>query len=261
MGDAGKKSLPKEIESGTAAVCSGIELHCFPDINIEKPNSRRLSGSDEALFHRVVPGSNDCICGPFQNASDIEDAGQKLSVEEIEQIGYQRGYCEGEQKGLADGEALGTKKGRRIVQPVIETLENLLEELAQLRRNTYQRIETEIVDLSMAVARKIVGQELATSPDIVSKVIRQALNHLETAGKICIKLNPEDLDRLTAENSRLCSDLSDTGAVTFEGEASIACGGCVIETDAGTIDARLETQFKAIDEAFQAAMSTDYHEG
>lgn len=261
MGDAEKKSLPKENESGAAAVCREIELHCFPDITIEKLNSRRLSGSDEALFHRVVPGSSDCICGPYRNATDIEGAGQKLSVEEIEQIGYQRGFCEGEQKGLAAGEASGLKKGRRAVQPVIETFENLIEELTRLRRRTYQQIESEIVDLSMAVARKIVGQELTTSPDIVLQVIRQALNHLETAGNICIKLNPEDLERLTAENSHLCSDLSDSGAVTFESEASIACGGCLIVTDAGTIDARFETQFKEIDETFQAALATDYREG
>ena len=48
---------------------------------------------------------------------------------------------------------------------------------------------------------------------------------------------------------------------SFAGEASIARGGCIIETDAGNIDARLETQFKAIEECFRAVRLNDLTEG
>ncbi|MCK5205137.1 MAG: hypothetical protein KAR15_14740 [Desulfobacterales bacterium] len=37
----------------------------------------------------------------------------------------------------------------------------------------------------------------------------------------------------------------------FEAEDSIQSGGCLIETDMGDIDARIEKQFQAIEESFQ----------
>jgi flagellar biosynthesis/type III secretory pathway protein FliH len=39
--------------------------------------------------------------------------------------------------------------------------------------------------------------------------------------------------------------------VHLEAEDSIQSGGCLIETDRGDIDARIEKQFEAIEEAFQ----------
>jgi len=261
VGDVEKKLSVKRKEANAAAVCRGFELHCFPDIASARLSSQRAADSGEELFQRLVPGTDSCICGPFESACDIDGTGREPSLEEVEQIAYQRGFCEGEQKGLAAGEKLGLRKGRSCVQPVIETLEKLLDELAQARKQTYERIESEIVGLAMAIARKIVGQELSTSPQIVVNVIRQAQRHLESAGSICIKLNPQDLEMLDREIPQLGSDLSNSGDLSFAGEASIARGGCVIETDAGNIDARLETQFKAIEECFRAARSNDLTEG
>ena len=259
MGDVEKKLSPDSRETGTTAVCEDFQLHCFPDITDTESNSRRLSGRDEAFFHRSVPGGGDCYCGP--TAADIEEAGRNLTVEEAEQIGYDRGFCEGEIKGRAEGEEAGLEKGRQSAQPVIDTLETLLDELSQVRKKTFQHLESEIVALAMGVARKIVGQELAISPELVVTVVKQALGHLESTGSIRIKLNPDDMDLLNGANADLCAGLSESTAVSFESEPSIACGGCVIETDAGNIDARLETQFQAIDETFQAALTNDRNQG
>ena len=242
-----------------AAVCDGFQLHYFPDITDADPNSRRLSGSDKECFQRSVPGGGDCYCGP--TAADIEEAGRTLTVEEAEQVGYERGFCEGEIKGLAAGEKEGLKKGRQFVQPAIDTLEPLLEELETVRKKTLRDLEAEIIALTMGIARKIVGQELAVRPELVESIIKNALAQIETAGKILIKLNPDDIELLNHTPANLAAELSDSAAVAFEGDPSITSGGCIIETDAGNIDARLETQFKSIDESFQAAMSKDRSDG
>ena len=113
----------------------------------------------------------------------------------------------------------------------------------------------------MEIARKIVGQELTVRPELVVAIVKNALSQIETAGKIRIKLNPDDIDLLNHTPAELGAVLSDTTTVAFESDSSITSGGCVIETDAGNIDARLETQFKAIDETFQTAMSKDRHDG
>jgi len=40
--------------------------------------------------------------------------------------------------------------------------------------------------------------------------------------------------------------------ITFEEDETISDGGCVIETDFGNIDARIERQFQVVEEAFKS---------
>ena len=255
MDDAEKKLSLDSDDRQTSVVCDGFQLHYFPDITAADGSSRRPTGSDEECFQRSVPGAGDCYCGP--TAADIEESGRNLTVEEAEQVGYERGLCEGEIKGREAGEKEGLKKGRQSVQPTIDTLETLLEDLTLVRNNTLKGLEAEIVALTIGIARKIVGQELTVRPELIVTTIKNALSQIETAGKIRIKLNPDDIELLNNTPADLGAILSDTATVTYESDPSITSGGCVIETDAGNIDARLETQFQAIDETFQAAMSKD----
>ena len=261
MGDVEKKSLHDSGGSRALTSCGGFQLHCFPDITNSEFNSRRACSPDRAYFQRAAPGSERCPCGTLEQAAELEQEGDRLTAEEAEQVGYQRGYCDGEQKGAADGEKTGFMKGRQSVQPVIEALGDALKELARIRERTYRSIEPEVVKLSLNIARKIVGRELSTSPEIVSEVIRRALDQLESAERICIKLNPQDLKTLEQAGSGLWDDLCRSDTVAFEGQASIENGGCLIEADTGNIDARLETQFQAIEEMFSTVMSNGGGEG
>jgi flagellar assembly protein FliH len=44
--------------------------------------------------------------------------------------------------------------------------------------------------------------------------------------------------------------IADVNNVTFKGEKAIQSGGCMIETELGEIDARIEKQLEAIKESF-----------
>ena len=118
MGDVEKKLSPDGQALGTANACEGFQLHCFPDIAAAGSNPRRASGKDTECFQRSVPGAGDCYCAP--PSADIEEPDQVLTVEEAEQLGYDRGLCEGEAKGRAEGQKAGLIEGRQAVQPVID---------------------------------------------------------------------------------------------------------------------------------------------
>jgi flagellar biosynthesis/type III secretory pathway protein FliH len=74
---------------------------------------------------------------------------------------------------------------------------------------------------------------------------------VENPGKIKIKLNPEDLRFINNTKSQLSQFLHNVDNIRFEAADTIQSGGCLIETDGGDIDARIEKQFQAIEETFQ----------
>ena len=62
------------------------------------------------------------------------------------------------------------------------------------------------------------------------------------------ELEPGRARRVQTQLSRF---LHNVESIRFEAEASIQSGGCLIETDMGDLDARIEKQFQAIEESFQ----------
>jgi flagellar assembly protein FliH len=131
-------------------------------------------------------------------------------------------------------------------------IHKLIGELGDLHRKTCRDVESDLVQLALAVARKIVGREVSIGPEAVTRIIRQALDRVEHSGRIIIKLNPADLDLLADIKPKCLSGLPEAGRAAFEADASISRGGCLVETDGGEVDARIEHQFKVVEEAFRA---------
>ena len=103
-----------------------------------------------------------------------------------------------------------------------------------------------MVRLAVAIARKIIGAELETSPDTVVKIVREALSSGRRARQVSIKVPATDVARVRAGIPKL--DLAASCEVDVIG-GDIEAGGCVIEMEFGIIDARLETQLRLIEQS------------
>jgi len=64
---------------------------------------------------------------------------------------------------------------------------------------------------------------------------------------VVIQVHPSHADALRANASLL--DLSSTAELQVIGNARLPLGGCLIETEMGMVDARLETQLHLVERA------------
>jgi flagellar assembly protein FliH len=129
-----------------------------------------------------------------------------------------------------------------------------MRQLENIRKETYRKIEKELVTLSLAIAKQVICREIAIDREIVLSVAREALAKVEDPGRIKIKMSSSDL-QFVKENQPQFSNLVDNMEnLTLEAAESVQSGGCIIETDMGEIDARIEKQLQAVEETFRAAM-------
>jgi flagellar assembly protein FliH len=196
-------------------------------------------------FHPFVFSTDD-----LKGRSEMEEQPAPKSVPDfkaIEQEAYRRGYREGE---MAAREA-----GKKTLTPVISTLEEALKELGRVKREIRACAEKEAVELALAVARKIVCQEISSNNQVILNVVREALKKVESKEDIIIKINPGDLkvlERIRCDSPELFKDIGD---VVFKGDPGLSNGGCIIETRLGEVDARIERQLMAVEEAFRTELS------
>lgn len=125
-----------------------------------------------------------------------------------------------------------------------EALASLTERIASMeveREKILSGQEKEIIGMVLEIVQKIVAREVKRGAvvDVVRQAIAQAVGE-----RLVIRIHPEDRPRLAQADLLQLS--GGNRVVTIREEETITPGGCVIETELGSVDARLETQWNAI---------------
>lgn len=123
-------------------------------------------------------------------------------------------------------------------------------ELKQLR----EEIQQKILPLSLKAARKIMGEELRLHPDRIIDIVLTSLKPVTQHRKITIYVNKTDLDHLESKKSAIRDICEHLESLTIQERGDIEPGGCMIETEAGIINAQLENQWRALEAAFESFM-------
>lgn len=240
--------MPDEAKKGSQVLQGDFRLHYFPNIPLDEPPNPYVNRTSNANFQRSLfkKVDMDPVCmddGPAPAVTETASEDKAPSVDEIKEAAFQKGFLEGKKVGFESG----SKKAGSVV----DSLNQVLKQLENVRQEIYEGIEKEVARLALLIARKIVCHEIKTNQETVACVAREALSRVNNPAKIKIKLNPDDLQFIKDTQFQLSHFFNNVDNIHFEAEASIESGGCLIETDRGDIDARIEKQFQAIEESFQ----------
>ena len=145
----------------------------------------------------------------------------------------------------ADAEAAGREAGRQ------EGIGQLSEAVARASARL-QAAEAQLVpqlgSLAVSIARKILGRELEFAPEAVVELVKQALaDKARQRREITLRVHPDDLRILRDSRADLAEVLSRSKEIALIEDPKVERFGVIIETDAGTIDAQLETQLQVFE--------------
>ena len=238
--------MTDRVKKNSQTLQDSFRLHYFPDIPVDEVPDADCSQSRANGFQRIHFKNMEVTCSDPAQASDPSETPEEKKGPSIDEIKI-RAF----QKGFTEGEKVGFEAGTKRVDPLINSFNQGLEQLKNIRREIHRKIEKEVAQLALSIAKKIVCHEIKTTEETVVCVAREALSRVENPGKIKVKMNPADLQFIQDTKSQLAHFLDDVDRIRFEAEDSIRSGGCLIETDMGDIDARIETQLQAIEESFQ----------
>jgi flagellar assembly protein FliH len=262
--DAEEKKLSARVETDAFKEHQkAFRLHCFPDIPFDDADNQRICIPLKDSFQRTRFGKQNTGCD--DSSSECESNGTEpsesaSSTDEFDIDAYQKGFSDGLAKGAGEGERTGFERASKKLEPLLESLRDALRQLENLRTETLQDIEKEIVELALAIARKVICREVEMDREVVACVAREALARIDDPGKITIKMNPEDLQFIEETSYNLSNMLGSIDNVTLEAEENIQSGGCMIKTGLGEIDARIESQIQVVEESFRNAVDKSARE-
>jgi len=147
--------------------------------------------------------------------------------------------AEGEQI-KADAKTGGYQEGREQgATELAEIVAGASQRLSQIEAQAVPQLK----ELAVTIARKILGKELEFHPDGVVDIVKQALGEkARQRREIFLRVNPEDMTAIRESKPDLLEVLSRCKEIGIREDPDVERFGVVIETDAGMIDAQLETQ-------------------
>lgn len=147
------------------------------------------------------------------------------------------GYQDGYRDGLAALEGFKQSFAMQITAQVGQLTQAYGQQLNDLQQDMARALAVSATHL----ARQMVRSELRVHPELVAMVAQDALDTLLLSARhITVRVNPDDhalvaqgaADVLAARGARLLSD------------PAVTRGGCVVESDIGIIDGRMETRWR-----------------
>ena len=126
---------------------------------------------------------------------------------------------------------------------------------AEVRQRRLEGLEREIATVALEVARKLVGRALSERPELVAELARRALEPVRARREVLLRVSPADAPLLRAEQPRLAALLDRAPGVALREDEGIEPGGVVVETEAGRVDARVETQLSVLERVLGEGMA------
>jgi flagellar assembly protein FliH len=125
-----------------------------------------------------------------------------------------------------------------------EQISHALRQFALERQNYYRRIEGEVVELALAIARKILHRETQLDPHALAGIVRVTLEKLDTGTKVNLHVHPKE-----AADWRhyFACQMDGVPAPDVHEDPAIAPGECRIETSLGSTEVGLQSQLKEIE--------------
>jgi flagellar assembly protein FliH len=123
--------------------------------------------------------------------------------------------------------------------------------LDDLYRELPARIEAQLVELAVSIARKVLCQELRAGRHEIEPIVREAMADLDARHGVVVHLNPEDLRR-----SGLASAKEAEGAVVrYFPDPRVSPGECFVQTPDGVVESTVADQLGQIEEALKASVA------
>jgi flagellar assembly protein FliH len=212
-----------------------LSITDHPDLTPSEPGPASRENCSEAL--EIVRQTEE------EMAALKEETCRQCTL--LEQEAYDKGFSTGEKEGIRAGE--------KKIQTLAADLTAAIDSLAGLRSDLVARYEAELLDLVLAICKKIIYCEVSLDSRVIQETVRQIIDDAPGGQPITLRLHPEDMEAIDRLKSRHAVSVTDMNRVSLVADTSVSRGGCRLETPHGNMDATIETRFNHVYEVLKHA--------
>lgn len=196
---------------------------------------------DDDAIEKAEARAKEIIARSRKEAEKIlEDA--MAESERIRKRAKAEGYKQGRDEGFAEI--------RAAYAEALESANSAAEAIVANADALVGGCEREVAQLAVAVAEKLIRKNLGEDPEAVLSMVREAVRRTEGSRTVVMRVSPEDLELVAKAHDELIGLSPDLRELRIVEDPRIERGGCVLEMEVGSVDARIDQQLREVEMSF-----------
>lgn len=229
----------KEVETRAEQIIKTAELQKQQLIQAGQKQANEIIAQAQQLVEQAKQE-----CANLIEAAKTEATTDGVKIREMAQKeGYDAGYKQ------------GFEEGTNSLEEKFRALDLFAQSQYDVKHNIIKSAELDIVDLVLAIARKVCKKSLDDDIEILKNITVDAIKQLKDKENITITISPELAEKIYSISEDLKAEIPKLNSIRIIEDANVAADGTIVETPLSRVDSRLKTQ---IDQIAEKMMSEHY---
>ena len=226
-----KQRMLEEAQKSADEIVKKAEDAAFAEVKRQSDQAQVIKANAEKTAQDVVRQAQD------EAQKILSDA--HAEEQTIKDSARSDGFTAGHDEGFA--------KGRDEVERLIARMHTILESVMQRREEILSETEQQIVELVVLMTRKVVKVISDNQKSVINNNVLAALKKVKGRGSVTLRVNLEDLKLTTQNTDEFIKRCENIQGITIMEDSTVEKGGCIVETDFGSIDARISSQLAEVE--------------
>lgn len=140
-------------------------------------------------------------------------------------------------------ERAAKQAAEQVVAEAQGAIVQAVQALATAHKQLSDKLSARTVELAVLVARRVIGRELLTQPDIVTDLVREGLEVLNVRDRVRVHLGSQ----FAVLKDELVGLFAAAGTMMDVNlDSTLPPYGCVVETEVGSVDESIESRLSTL---------------
>lgn len=199
-----------------------------------------------------LPGLFPKSVSPFQYPPtppalpELASMPEQLNLVHIAEDVLKSRLAQAHKEGAAEAEARLRREYEERVKNEAAKIEAAIQRFEKTSKHYYERVEAEVVSLSLSIAAKILHRESQIDPQIMLALVQMSLKQMKEGSSVKIRVRPEEARRWREHFASAAMKIT----VIVVEDPMLQPKDCLLETELGTANMGLEVQLKEVERGF-----------
>lgn len=236
-----KSVLPKEMAEKTVLEFVPVRFDLGTPEQALNYLAEKGKGSDFRMNDavRVQTGIDE-----VERVSDEEkvEVAALEKLKEIQEGAYQEAY----RLGLEEGRKEAFETVLAEIAERMTALDTLLLGIKEMKKEMASFNEAHLIRLTFQMAARLAKTELQGNNDAMVQILKDAVSLSQDEENVTVRVSQAQFDFLEELKKETGRELEFVKRIRFEPSAEVADGGCIVETNYGEVDARVEQRIEQL---------------
>ena len=176
-----------------------------------------------------------------------ERTAQEAALREAEMQAHTAALESAWERGLREGEARGRAAVNQALEQERRAIKQTLQEFAAERAAYFRRVESDVVRLALAIARKILHREAQVDPLLLAGIVRVGLDQMQQGSRVVVKTSARNAE---AWRRCLAEEINEQHQLEVVADESLEDHRCILQSEVGSTEISLDGQLQEIERGF-----------